>query len=133
MWPGVIFPSVKRHAALLYAIKSFFSFPGQDSFPGHLYTMGDVAWGYLLKCKAPYCLTYCHKVINFPHFQGKTPSLGACRPGVTWPGVFCQGVELYTTLLSALKFSFLEDAFNFLGCHQHRLLQVCYFILRNQN
>lgn len=42
---------------------------------------------------------------------------------LSWHGVYCLCVDLYATALLVLKFSFLEDAFHFLGVHQDRMLQ----------
>ncbi|XP_056009987.1 nucleoporin NUP188-like [Ostrea edulis] len=41
----------------------------------------------------------------------------------SWHGVYCLTVDLYSTVLLVLKFSFLEDAFHFLGAHQDRMIQ----------
>ncbi|KAJ8299932.1 hypothetical protein KUTeg_021451 [Tegillarca granosa] len=43
---------------------------------------------------------------------------------VTWHGIYCMCIELYAVVLAALKYSFLEDALNFVGVHQERL-QKC--------
>ena len=56
-------------------------------------------------------------------FQGKKSSVLLPQP-VTWQGLWCQCIELYTGMLATLKYSFLEDTFNFVGCHQDRLQQV---------
>lgn len=50
---------------------------------------------------------------------------------LSWHGVYCLCVDLYATALLVLKFSFLEDAFHFLGVHQDRMLQVQLPILYN--
>ncbi|XP_033764157.1 nucleoporin NUP188 homolog isoform X2 [Pecten maximus] len=41
----------------------------------------------------------------------------------TWHGIYCICVDLYATVLSALKYSFLEDALHFVGAHQDRMQQ----------
>lgn len=50
---------------------------------------------------------------------------------LSWHGVYCLCVDLYATALLVLKFSFLEDAFHFLGVHQDRMLQVQLTVLYN--
>lgn len=57
---------------------------------------------------------------------------------LSWHGVYCLCVDLYATALLVLKFSFLEDAFHFLGVHQDRMLQVqliyiCLIVLTRKN
>ncbi|OWF39494.1 Nucleoporin NUP188-like protein [Mizuhopecten yessoensis] len=41
----------------------------------------------------------------------------------SWHGIYCICVDLYATVLSALKYSFLEDALHFVGAHQDRMQQ----------
>ncbi|XP_069122496.1 nucleoporin NUP188-like [Argopecten irradians] len=41
----------------------------------------------------------------------------------TWHGIYCICIDLYATVLSALKYSFLEDALHFVGTHQDRMQQ----------
>lgn len=57
---------------------------------------------------------------------------------LSWHGVYCLCVDLYATALLVLKFSFLEDAFHFLGVHQDRmpqvqLLYICLKVLVREN
>ncbi|ESO92947.1 hypothetical protein LOTGIDRAFT_175627, partial [Lottia gigantea] len=59
---------------------------------------------------------------NGQHFQKKYSSLKN-NNGIHWSGVYCLCIQLYSTLLSSLRYSFLEDCFNFLGAHQERLQQ----------
>ncbi|KAK6196211.1 hypothetical protein SNE40_001479 [Patella caerulea] len=42
---------------------------------------------------------------------------------ITWNGIYCLCTQLYATMLSTLRYSFLEDCFNFVGAHQDRLHQ----------
>ncbi|KAL8562821.1 hypothetical protein ACOMHN_004513 [Nucella lapillus] len=52
-----------------------------------------------------------------------TPKGGVCSAVMTWHGVYCLSVDLYTLMLQQLGFSFLDDALNLLGAHQDRLQQ----------
>ncbi|WAR31430.1 NU188-like protein [Mya arenaria] len=69
-------------------------------------------------------ISYCYQNGD-TSIQGPTPNKQARQTPqpVTWLGVYCQCVDLYTTLLTSLKFTFLEDAFNFVGSHQDRMQQ----------
>lgn len=43
---------------------------------------------------------------------------------VSWVGVYCLCIDLYTSMLATLRYSFLKDALDFVGVHQDRLQQV---------
>ncbi|KAI0231260.1 Nucleoporin NUP188-like protein [Lamellibrachia satsuma] len=47
--------------------------------------------------------------------------ISAMSDCATWVGVYNLGIELTVAMLTTLKFSFLDDAFNFVGVHQDRL------------
>ncbi|XP_053381028.1 nucleoporin NUP188-like isoform X2 [Mercenaria mercenaria] len=77
-------------------------------------------------------VTYCYQNgdVSYP---GPKPGQGKAvrpqQPQVTWHSVYCLCLDLYTTMLATMKYSFLEDAFNFVGSHQDRL-QQCLEIAR---
>ena len=41
-----------------------------------------------------------------------------------WLQVYAQAIGLNTTMLSTLRYNYLQEALNFVGCHQQRLAQV---------
>lgn len=65
----------------------------------------------------------CSKCVVFV-LQKMTSKQSESAVTLSWHGVYCLCVDLYATALLVLKFSFLEDAFHFLGVHQDRMLQV---------
>lgn len=42
-----------------------------------------------------------------------------------WPGVYRLCVSLMESLLKTLRYSFINEALDFVGVHQERILQVC--------
>ncbi|WAR31379.1 NU188-like protein [Mya arenaria] len=72
-------------------------------------------------------VTHCYQnqgnSIQGPTLESTNKQARQTPQPVTWLGVYCQCVDLYTTLLTSLKFTFLEDAFNFVGSHQDRMQQ----------
>ena len=47
-----------------------------------------------------------------------------------WLTVYHHGINLMTSLLTTLKYNFLQDALNFVGVHQERMAQVKYVLPR---
>ncbi|KAL4219660.1 hypothetical protein ACF0H5_022232 [Mactra antiquata] len=73
-------------------------------------------------------ITYCYQngdlAIHLPNMTPKTKdNKKKDIQQVTWHSVYCLCLELYTSMLSTLKYSFLEDSLNFVGSHQDRLSQ----------
>ncbi|XP_052220538.1 nucleoporin NUP188-like [Dreissena polymorpha] len=71
-------------------------------------------------------VTRCYQNMDTNMYQRPTPSKKSKVSGSqsgSWMGVYCMGLELYSSLLERLRFAFLEDAFNFVGCHQDRIQQ----------
>lgn len=82
----------------------------------------------------PFCGSKCVVFV----LQKMTSKQSESAVTLSWHGVYCLCVDLYATALLVLKFSFLEDAFHFLGVHQHRMLQVqliyiCLIVLTRKN
>ena len=42
-----------------------------------------------------------------------------------WPGVYRLCMSLMESLLKTLRYNFINEALDFLGVHQERILQVC--------
>ncbi|XP_025113317.1 LOW QUALITY PROTEIN: nucleoporin NUP188 homolog [Pomacea canaliculata] len=57
------------------------------------------------------------------HVLSSKASAGTSGSSISWYGLYCMSVNLYTLLLHKLGFSFLDDALNFLGAHQDRMQQ----------
>ena len=47
-----------------------------------------------------------------------------CQDPLTWQGVYCLIVALYSSMLETLSFTFVQDALNFVGVHQERIQMV---------
>lgn len=43
----------------------------------------------------------------------------------SWPGVYRLSLSLMESLLKTLRYNFINEALDFVGVHQERILQVC--------
>lgn len=44
----------------------------------------------------------------------------------SWPGVYRLSLSLMESLLKTLRYNFINEALDFVGVHQERILQVCF-------
>ncbi len=46
----------------------------------------------------------------------------------SWPGVYRLSLSLMESLLKTLRYNFINEALDFVGVHQERILQVCFYV-----
>ena len=60
------------------------------------------------------------------HGDGDTPLSHPSDDVAAWLQVYARAIDLNTSLLSTLRYNYVKDALDFVGCHQHRMAQVCF-------
>ena len=58
------------------------------------------------------------------HADGATSAPNQDDDVSAWLQVYARAVDLNATLLTSLRYNYVKDALDFVGCHQQRIVQV---------